>query len=122
MKWIDGPSVTEMDRGGGYEMGRQTNCQKNRNATKIDTILYDFVLQVLEFVISFDIFQWHFHVFLHFFVYPFQRHVLFPFLWHLVCPSISQALPLTRVEYIETTVEGREKGGKKSKTGAIYHS
>ena len=35
-----------------------------------------------------------FPCFLHFSVYPFQRHVLFPFPWHLVCPSISQALPL----------------------------
>ena len=33
-------------------------------------------------------------MFLHFSVYPFQSHVLFPFLWHLVCPSVSQALPL----------------------------
>ena len=35
-----------------------------------------------------------FPYFLHFSVHPFQRHVLFPFLWHLVCPSVSQALPL----------------------------
>ena len=29
MKWMDGPSVTEMDRGGVYEMDRQKKCQKN---------------------------------------------------------------------------------------------
>ena len=27
MKWMDKPSVTEMDRGGAYEMERQTKCQ-----------------------------------------------------------------------------------------------
>ena len=40
-----------------------------------------------------------FPCFLHFSVYPFQRHVLFPFLWHLVCPSVSQALPLIDLSY-----------------------
>ena len=64
------------------------------NATDIDQILLDFFLQVLEFVIILDLFQWHFHDFLHFSIYPFQRHVLFPFLWNLVFPSVSQALPL----------------------------
>ena len=34
--------------------------------------------------------------FFNFSVYPFQRHVLFLFLWHLVCPSVSQALPLVQ--------------------------
>ena len=28
MKWMDGPSVTKMDRGGVYEMDRQTKCKK----------------------------------------------------------------------------------------------
>ena len=28
MKWIDQPSVTELDREGVYEMERQTKCQK----------------------------------------------------------------------------------------------
>ena len=41
-KWMDGPSVTEMDRRGVYEMDRQTKCPKNRNATEIDKIQYDF--------------------------------------------------------------------------------
>ena len=27
-KWMDRPSVTEMDRGGGNEMNGQTKCQK----------------------------------------------------------------------------------------------
>ena len=35
-----------------------------------------------------------FPYFLHFYVHPFHRHLLFPFLWHLVCPSISYRLPL----------------------------
>ena len=30
------PSVTETDIGGVYEMARQTNRQKNENATEID--------------------------------------------------------------------------------------
>ena len=38
MKWMDRPSVTEMDRGGVYEMDRQTKCQKNGNATDMDKI------------------------------------------------------------------------------------
>ena len=43
MKWMDRPSVTEMDTGGVYEMDRQTKCQKNENATDIDKILYNFL-------------------------------------------------------------------------------
>ena len=35
MKGMDGPSVTEMDRGGIYEM----DWQKNWNATEMDKIL-----------------------------------------------------------------------------------
>ena len=38
----DRPSVTETDRGGVYEMHRQTNCQKRGNASEIDKILKDF--------------------------------------------------------------------------------
>ena len=57
---------------------------------------YKIFLQVLEFVITFDLCYWHFHFFLHFSVHPFQRHVLFPFLWHLVGPSISQEIPLQK--------------------------
>ena len=38
MKWMDRPSVTEIDRGGVYEMDRQTKCQTNLNATEMDTI------------------------------------------------------------------------------------
>ena len=34
MKWIDRPSVTEMDRGGIYEMDRQTKCHKNEMPLK----------------------------------------------------------------------------------------
>ena len=35
-----------------------------------------------------------FPCFFHFSIYQFQRNVLFQFLWHLVCHSISEALPL----------------------------
>ena len=35
----DRPSVTETDRGGVYEMDRQTNCPKKGNANEIDKIL-----------------------------------------------------------------------------------
>ena len=35
----DGPSVTETDIGGVYEMNRRTNRQKKGNATDIDHIL-----------------------------------------------------------------------------------
>ena len=34
MKWIDRPSVTEMDRGGVYEMERRTKYQKNEMPLK----------------------------------------------------------------------------------------
>ena len=35
----DRQSVPETDKGGVYEMDRQTNRQKNENATEIDQIL-----------------------------------------------------------------------------------
>ena len=38
-------------------------------------------------------------------VYSFHRHLLFPFLWHLVRSSISQRLPLWGVEKQELTWE-----------------
>ena len=34
-------------------------------------------------------------------VYPFHRHLLFPFLWHWACPSISYTLPLSCVKVSE---------------------
>ena len=34
MKWMDTASVTEMDRGGVYEMDRRKKCRKNGNATE----------------------------------------------------------------------------------------
>ena len=93
----DRPSVTETDRGGVYEMDRQTNRQKNGNATEI---LYKFYINFIRFFTGTRMCYYigsisvTFPCFLHFSVYPFQRHVLFPFLLHLVCPSVSQALPL----------------------------
>ena len=38
-KSIEGPSVTEMDRGGVYEMDLKKKCHKKGNATKTDRIL-----------------------------------------------------------------------------------
>ena len=37
-KWIDRPSVTDMDIGGVYEIDRRTKLQKNGNATEMDKI------------------------------------------------------------------------------------
>ena len=42
MKWIDGPSVKKINRGGFTEMERQSKCQKS-NATEMDNIFYDFL-------------------------------------------------------------------------------
>ena len=58
----DRPSVADTDRGGVYEMDKQTNHPKKGNATEIDQIFKGFFLQVLECAITFDLFQWHFHV------------------------------------------------------------
>ena len=38
MKWMDRPSVTVIDRGGVYEMDRQTKFPKKRIATEMDQI------------------------------------------------------------------------------------
>ena len=38
MKWMHRPSVTEMKRGGFYEMNRRTKCKKNGNAAKMNKI------------------------------------------------------------------------------------
>ena len=35
MTCMDGPSVTEMDRGGVYEINRQPKCPKKRNPSVI---------------------------------------------------------------------------------------
>ena len=59
MKWMDRPSVTEMDIGGVYEMDGQTGTR----------------MCLVHFI--------HFSgisIFWHFFVYPFHRHHLFLFL------------------------------------------
>ena len=36
MKWMDTPSVTEMERGDVYEMDRRKSAKKHGNATEID--------------------------------------------------------------------------------------
>ena len=60
---MDGQTgVTEMDRGGVYKMDRHTKCQKKRMPLKWTTF-YRIFLQVLECVITFGLFQWHFHVY-----------------------------------------------------------
>ena len=38
------------------EMDRQTKCQENGDDTEMDEMLSDFFLQVLECVITFDLF------------------------------------------------------------------
>ena len=56
MKWMDRPSVTEMDKGGVYEMNRQTNWPKNKIPLNLIKF-YKIFLQVLEGVIKFDLFK-----------------------------------------------------------------
>ena len=36
MKWMDRPSVTEIEREGLYEMDRRKKCQQNGNAIEMD--------------------------------------------------------------------------------------
>ena len=96
-------------------MDKQTNHKKREMPLKL--IKFYKVLEVLECVITFDLFQWHFHVFfLHFSVYLLQRHVLFPFLWHLVCPSVSKALPLPPFLFTVLYKNGVEIGNSIKKT------
>ena len=56
-------SVTEIDRGGVYEMDGHTMCQKIQNATKIDINSIRFLGQELEYVIKFYPSKWYFHFF-----------------------------------------------------------
>ena len=60
---MEKPSVTEMDRGCVHTMDIQNKCQQTGNATEMDKTLKYMFLQALEWVIIFDLFQWHFHVF-----------------------------------------------------------
>ena len=107
----DRPSVTETDRGGLYEMNRQTNRQKREMPLKLIKV-YKIFLQVLECIITFDLFQWHFHVFcifpsIHFrgtssfrfcgtwSVHPFQRHFLYSNLWASLAVVFMRANTLT---------------------------
>ena len=82
MKQMDRPSVTEMYRGGVYEMDIQPNCQKKSD--KIVKVFFSGTIMCYN-ISSISV---AFTCFLHFSVYPFQRHVLFPFLWPLVGPFI----------------------------------
>ena len=36
MKWMDGPSFTEMEKGGVYEMDGRKSAKKHGNANEID--------------------------------------------------------------------------------------
>ena len=60
MKWMDRPSVTEMERGGVYEMDRRKKLLKHGNATKMKKYNNTFEYLSLN-LIKFDPFQWHFH-------------------------------------------------------------
>ena len=91
MKWMDRQSITEIGREVFYEMDRQTKCQKMEIPLK--WIRFFTSTRMCYYIWSVSV---AFPYFLHLSVYPFQRHVLFPFLSHLVCPSISEALPLFR--------------------------
>ena len=99
MKLMDRPTVTEMDRGGVYEMDRQTDLPKKKDIPQKLIKLYQIFLYRYQNVLLHLIYFSGISCFLHFSVYPFQRHILFPFLWRLVCPSISQALPLLPTHY-----------------------
>ena len=85
----DRPSVTETDRGGVFEMDRQTNRQKKEMPLKL--IKFFTGTRMCYYIWSISV---AFQCFLHFSIYPFQRHLLFPFLWHLVCdrPSVHSFL------------------------------
>ena len=96
VKWMERPRASEMDRGRASEMNRQKKCHKNKNATEMNKILWNFLGQVFECVIKLDKFQWHF-IFValymsirfrgtssfYFFgtwsVHPFYRHFLYCF-------------------------------------------
>ena len=67
MEWMDRPSVTEMDRGGVYEMDSQTKC-KQKVEMPLKWINFNKIFgHVLECVITF------YPVFGIFLVYPFHR-------------------------------------------------
>ena len=79
MKWMDIPSVTEMDRGGVYEMDRQKKRQKNETPLKwikfYKTIWTDnkMCFYILFISVAFQFFGT-------FSVFPFHKHLHFPFL------------------------------------------
>ena len=84
---------TETDRRDVYKMDRQTNRQKREMPLKFIKFYKIFFTGTRMWYYIWSI-SAVFPCFLHFSVYLFQRHVLFPFLWHLVCPSASPALTL----------------------------
>ena len=75
MEWMDIPSVTEMDRGGVYEMDRQTKCQKIEMPLKLLKILLHILVPVQKILENFI-------------------HISgISIFWHLVCLSISKTPP-----------------------------
>ena len=74
MKLIDIQSVTEVERGGVYEMNRQKKCQNMEMPLKWIN------LPTQKIIIKLYPFQLHFHFFFTLSAYPFHRHLLYPFL------------------------------------------
>ena len=79
MKWMDRPSVKEMNRGGVYEMDGQTKCQKIEMPLKwikFNKICWTGT-KMCYYILSISV---TFTFCGTFYVYPFHRHVLFSFL------------------------------------------
>ena len=79
MKLTDRPSVTEMDREGVYEMDRQTKMQKMEMPLKLIKMNKSFWIgtRMCYYILSMSV---AFQFFGTFSVYPFHRHLLFPFM------------------------------------------
>ena len=74
MKWMDGPSVTEINRGSVYEINRQTKFHKMEmllKRIKFNTILLTGT--IVWILVAFPCFGT-------FSIDPFHRQLLFPFL------------------------------------------
>ena len=80
MKWMARPSVTEMERRGGYEMDRRKSAKKHGNATEIDQMQIHILVPVLQKFIKCYPFQWHFPFFCTLSLYPFHGYLINPFL------------------------------------------
>ena len=76
---MDRTSVTEMDKGGVYEMDRQTKCQKMEMPLKWITFNKIFLTdnRMCYYILSVSV---AFLFLGKFSVHPFYRHLLFPYL------------------------------------------